>query len=101
MRAKLIACLLILSGTGIAYAQDVVIAPEQETVIREYVVKEKAAPAELPADVTVSVGTVLPETVELHAVEVPDMETKYSYVIVDGQTVLVDPGTRKIVHIMK
>lgn len=95
------ASLLIISGTGIAFAQDVIIAPEQETVIREYVVKEQVAPAELPADVQITVGTMLPDTVELHAVEVPDMETKYSYVVVNGQTVLVEPGTRKIIHILK
>lgn len=93
--------LLVISGTGLALAQDVIIAPEQETVIREYVVREKVAPVELPPDVQITVGTRVPDTVELHAVEAPDMETRYSYVVVGGQTVLVDPGTRKIVHILK
>ncbi|TIP79244.1 MAG: DUF1236 domain-containing protein, partial [Mesorhizobium sp.] len=37
-----------------------------------------------------------PETVELH--EVPDVE--YRYVVVDNRTVLVDPGTRRIVKII-
>lgn len=101
MKAQLVACLLIVSGAGTALAQDVIIAPEQETVIREYVVKEKVAPIEVPADVQITVGSTLPDTVELHAVEVPDMETRYSYIVVDGQTVLVEPDTRKIVYIMK
>lgn len=48
-----------------------------------------------------AVGTVLPDTVELYAAEVPDIDTKYSHVMIGDQTVLVDPGTRKIVHIMK
>ena len=39
-----------------------------------------------------------PDTVELHAVEVPDV--KYRYVVVGGRTVLVDPDTRKVVHII-
>jgi hypothetical protein len=93
--------MLIVAGTGASFAQDVVIAPEQQTVIREYVVKQKVAPAELPADVHITVGSTLPDTVELHAVDVPDMQTKYSYVVVGGETVLVDPGTRKIVYVMK
>ncbi len=91
--------LLLLGGAGFAIAQDVVIAPEQETVIREYVTTQKVAPAEVPADVQITVGSTLPDTVELHTLDVPDV--KYSYVVVDGQTVLVEPDTRKIVHVMQ
>lgn len=35
----------------------------------------------------------------MHTLDVPDV--KYSYVVVGGQTVLVEPETRKIVHIMQ
>ncbi|MFU0505953.1 DUF1236 domain-containing protein [Pseudaminobacter sp. NGMCC 1.201702] len=101
MKIQLAAGLLIVASASTAFAQDIIIAPEQETVIREYVVREKVAPIELPGDVQVTVGTVLPETTELQAVEAPDIDTQYSYIVVDGQTVLVDPGTRKIIHIMK
>jgi hypothetical protein len=93
-----VAGLLLLGGAGLAAAQDVVIAPEQETVIREYVTKQQVAPAEVPADVQVTVGSTLPDTVELHTLDVPDV--KYSYVVVGGKTVLVEPDTRKIVHVM-
>jgi hypothetical protein len=75
-----------------------VIAPEQETVIREYVQKKPIASIDLPG-VELNIGSTLPETVELHALDVPDV--KYQYVVVGGQTVLVEPETRKIVHIMK
>jgi hypothetical protein len=94
-----VAGLLLLGGAGFAVAQDVVIAPEQETVIREYVTTQKVAPAEVPADVQITVGSTLPDTVELHTLDVPDV--KYSYVVVGGQTVLVEPDTRKIVHIIQ
>ncbi|WP_353641707.1 DUF1236 domain-containing protein [Mesorhizobium sp. WSM2239] len=94
-----VAGLLLLGGAGFAIAQDVVIAPEQETVIREYVTTQKVAPAEVPADVQITVGSTLPDTVELHTLDVPDVN--YSYVVVGGQTVLVEPDTRKIVHIMQ
>jgi hypothetical protein len=87
---------LLLAGVGAAAAQDVIIAPEQETVIREHVKKQPLASVELPG-VELNIGSTLPETVELH--EVPDVE--YRYVVVDNRTVLVDPGTRKIVKIIE
>jgi hypothetical protein len=87
---------LLLAGIGAASAQDVIIAPEQETVIREYVEKQPLASVELPG-VELNIGSTLPDTVELH--EVPDVE--YRYVVVDNQTVIVDPGTRKIVKIIR
>jgi hypothetical protein len=84
----------LLLGTGATLAQDVVITPERETVIREYVHKKPLASIELPG-VELNVGTPLPETVELYEIEAPDIE--YRYVVVDGRTVLVDPETRQIV----
>ncbi|WP_425374572.1 DUF1236 domain-containing protein [Mesorhizobium waimense] len=86
----------LLAGVGAAAAQDIIIQPEQETVIREYVHKRPLASVKL-LGVELNVGTALPDTVELH--EVPNV--KYRYVVVDNQTVLVDPGTRKIVKIIQ
>ena len=88
--------LLLVAGVGAAAAQDVVIQPEQETVIKEYVHKQPLASVKLPG-VEFNVGTALPNTVELH--EVPNV--KYRYVVVDNQTVVVDPHTRKIVKIIQ
>jgi hypothetical protein len=96
----LAACLFALA-TSAASAQSVVIQPEQETVIREYVVQQNVEPIEVPADVTIEVGATFPETVELHMIEAPDVEVEYRYVVVDGRTVLVEPETREIVHIIE
>lgn len=82
-----------------AAAQDVVVAPEQETVIKECVTIQKTASVEEAADVQITVGSTLPDTVELHTLDVPDV--KYSYVVVGGQTVLIEPETRKIVHVIR
>ncbi|RWP41363.1 MAG: DUF1236 domain-containing protein [Mesorhizobium sp.] len=90
------AAAFLLASVGAVAAQDVIIAPEQETVIREYVKKQPLASVELPG-VELNIGSTVPETVELH--EVPDVE--YRYVVVDNRTVLVDPGTRKIVKIIQ
>ena len=42
-------------------------------------------------------GASLPETVELR--EIPDYE--YRYVYVNGQPVLVEPSSRRIVYVMR
>ncbi|MBZ9894539.1 MULTISPECIES: DUF1236 domain-containing protein [unclassified Mesorhizobium] len=88
------AALLLLAGVGAVAAQDVVITPEQDTVVRQYVKKQPLASVNL-LGLELNVGTALPDTVELH--EVPNV--KYRYVVVDNRTVLVDPSTRKIVKV--
>ncbi|AGB45380.1 DUF1236 domain-containing protein [Mesorhizobium sp. ESP6-5] len=91
-----VAAVLLLAGVGAAAAEDVVIQPEQETVIKEYVHKQPLASVKVPG-VELNVGTALPDTVELH--EVPNV--KYRYTVVDDRTVIVDPSTRKIVKIIQ
>ncbi|WP_404924867.1 DUF1236 domain-containing protein [Mesorhizobium sp. ORM16] len=88
------AALLLLAGVGAVAAQDVVITPEQDTVVRKYVKKQPLASVNL-LGLELNVGTALPDTVELH--EVPNV--KYRYVVIDNRTVLVDPSTRKIVKV--
>lgn len=92
-----LAALILASSAGLAGAQTVVIQPEQETVIREYVKKKPLASISIPG-VELNVGTSVPDTVELHTIEAPNVS--YRYVVVDGRTVLVDPGTRKIVRVL-
>jgi hypothetical protein len=97
---KLLAGLLLVGGTGLAAADEVVITPEQDTVIKQHIVKQHVEEVAPPADVELSVGSTLPDTVELRPLNVPDIQTQYEYVVVGGRTVLVDPGTRKIVHVI-
>ncbi|TGP69375.1 DUF1236 domain-containing protein, partial [bacterium M00.F.Ca.ET.227.01.1.1] len=66
--------LLLLAGMGAAAAQDVIIEPQQETIIREYVHKQPLASVKLPG-VELNVGTALPDTVELR--EVPNVKYRY------------------------
>lgn len=95
---KLLAAAAFAMIAGSSYAQTVVIEPAQETAIREYVASHKVAPVEL-SEVEVTVGAVLPEAVELHAIEAPDIT--YSYVLVGDQTLVVEPETREIIHIIR
>jgi len=92
-----LAGLVLAAGTGIAAAQTVLIQPEQEVVIREYVQKQPLASIDLPG-IELNIGTRLADEVELHAIDVPDV--RYRYVVVGGRTVLVEPDTRQIVHII-
>ncbi|RWE66017.1 DUF1236 domain-containing protein [Mesorhizobium sp.] len=89
--------LAMLAGIGVATADQVIITPEQQTVVREYVQRHPLASISL-LGVELNVGSTLPETVELHPIDVPDVE--YRYVVVDDRTVLVDPGTRRIVQVI-
>lgn len=81
-------------------AQTVVIAPEQRTVIKDYVMKEKIRPYRLQSRVTV--GATLPADVEL----APVPETwgpafrPYRYVYTGDDVVLVEPSTRRVVHVI-
>jgi hypothetical protein len=82
--------LALLAGSGAAQAQAVVIEPQQETVIKEYVTKHKVTSAEVP-NVKIAVGTALPESVELHTIDAPNVT--YRYININGTTALVDPGS--------
>jgi hypothetical protein len=45
-----------------------------------------------------NIGSTIPDTVELYKVE--DPKVTYSYTVVGGKTYVVEPGTRKIVHVL-
>ena len=83
-----------------AWAQTVVVAPEQRTAIKQYVVKEKVRPFKLQSRVTV--GATLPADVEL--APVPEIWgptfRPYRYVYTGDDVVLVDPSSRRVVEII-
>ena len=63
--------------------------------VRTYVTSNEGEPVYLDGEVVVGAG--LPETVTLR--EIPDYE--YRYVYLNGQPVLVEPATRRIVYVMR
>jgi hypothetical protein len=95
---------VMLFGVSSALSQAVIeFTPEQERTIYSTVI---AAPVRTapPADLRVAVGSELPDTVELMevpaAVEVPAAR-RLRYTVVNRQVVLVDPGTRRIVRVIR
>jgi hypothetical protein len=86
---------------GVGPAETIVIQPEQRTVIREYVVKERMAPVRVKE--RISVGAPLPNDVELMTVPPtwgPGL-SKYRYIYSDDRVYLVEPSNRTVIQIIE
>lgn len=92
--ARAVTGAIVAGPTVIDPAQQVVIAPPPQ--VGTYVVSNPVDPIYLEGEVVVGAG--LPETVQLRPV--PDYST-YRYVYVNGQPVLVDPASRRIVYVYR
>jgi len=90
-----LAVTILLAGTAFATAQTVIVTPEQEVVVREYV-KTNPVVVERPSNFELVIGAIIPDILKPGALA----DNKYQYVVMDGRTVLIDPQTRKVVHIM-
>lgn len=79
------------------------VKPEERTVIKDYVVKEKVRPEAIKEEVTI--GAPVPADVELQPVpeeiyaRVPEAR-RYQYFDWNGRVVFVDPDSRKVVQIV-
>jgi hypothetical protein len=75
------------------------IAVEQRPAFREYVVRERVPTYTIPDRVIV--GGVLPEA-GITYYDVPQTygATPYRYTVVNGQTVLVEPRSRRVVQVI-
>ena len=100
MKALYVAGLAAALLTTQAFAQAVVISPEQRTTIKEYVVKEKIRPHKMQSRVTV--GATLPADVELAPVPQawgPSFGS-YRYIYTGDDVVLVDPSSRRVIDVI-
>jgi hypothetical protein len=75
------------------------IAVEQRPAFREYIIRERVPTYTIPDRVIV--GGVLPEA-GITTYDVPQTygATPYRYTVVNGQTVLVEPRTRRVVQVI-
>jgi hypothetical protein len=84
---------------GVVIEDDAGITVEQRPAFREYVVRERIPNYAIPDRVVV--GTVLPETgVTYYDVPQTFGATPYRYTVVNGETVLVEPRSRRIVQVI-
>lgn len=93
--------LFLAGGISLAAAETIIITQEQQPVVKQYIVKQHVAPVELPSDYDLQIGAPLPEDVELHQLEAPDMPAQYEYVVVGNRTLIVDPETREVIQILE
>jgi Protein of unknown function (DUF1236) len=92
----------VVRGSGVV-VQDVDsggIAVDQRPAFREYVIRERVPTYTIPDRVIV--GGVLPEA-GITYYDVPQTygPTTYRYTVVNGQTVLVEPRTRRVVQVVE
>jgi uncharacterized protein YraI len=80
---------------GLAVGGAIGDAAEPPPRVRSYITQNRLEPVYLKREVVV--GTGIPETVAIR--EIPDYEYRYAYV--NDRPVLVDPGTRRIVYVMR
>ncbi|MCK1742151.1 DUF1236 domain-containing protein [Bradyrhizobium sp. 139] len=75
------------------------IAVEQRPAFRDYVVEQRVPPFHIPDRVTV--GATLPDA-GITYYDVPQRfgATTYRYTVVNGETVLVEPRSRRIVEVL-
>lgn len=95
-----LAATLLLAGTAMAAAQTVVVTPEQETVIRQYVTTNPIV-VERPSNFELVVGAIVPDILKPGELAENTLTTRYQYVVMDGRTVLIEPQTRRVVHIIE
>jgi hypothetical protein len=76
------------------------LAPQEQVAVRQYVVRQSVPSVRVQEQVVV--GAPLPQTVQLHAIPADvGVQTQYRYSVVNDQTVLVDPSTRRVVQVLQ
>jgi hypothetical protein len=78
------------------------IEPADETQMREFIVKEHRTSIVPPAGFTVTTGAVLPDSVNLYSFPTDQRwGGHYEYTVIGDQPVVVDPGTRKVIEVIR
>jgi hypothetical protein len=89
----------IVRGGSVVVGDNEGITVDQRPAFREYVVRERVPTFTIPDRIVV--GAVLPEA-GITYYDVPQTygSTPYRYTVVNGQTVLVEPRSRRIVQLV-
>jgi hypothetical protein len=101
-----VAALALTTGAALATSttttttRETTVTTDQQAKIKTYIAKEKPAAVTAPSGVTVSVGSTLPEAVELRTFPT-DVGVTQRYTVIGGRTVLVEPSTRKIIQVIE
>ena len=89
----------VVGGSTVVNGEHEGIASDRRSAFREYIVRERVPNYTISERVIV--GTVLPETgVTYYDVPQSFGATPYRYTVVSGQTILVEPRSRRIVQVV-
>jgi Protein of unknown function (DUF1236) len=90
----------VVRGPAVVVDENGGIAVEQRPAFRQYVVRERVPNYTIPDRVVV--GGVLPEAGVVYY-DVPQTfgATPYRYTVVNGETVLVEPRSRRIIQVLE
>jgi hypothetical protein len=87
------------STTTTTTTQQTTVTNEQQSRIKAYVTKQRPRAVTAPSGFTVTTGAVLPEAVELESFPA-DVGVNYRYTVIGDRTVVVEPGTRRIIEVI-
>jgi hypothetical protein len=89
----------VRGGSGVVIGDHEGITVEQRPAFREYVERERVPTYTIPD--RIAVGGVLPDAgITYYDVPQSYAATPYRYTVVNGQTVLVEPRSRRIVQVI-
>jgi hypothetical protein len=89
----------VAGGSTVVIGEHEGIAVDQRPAFREYIVRERVPNYTISERITV--GAVLPEAgVTYYDVPQSFGMTPYRYTVVNGQTILVEPRSRRIVQVV-
>ena len=87
-------------GNTVVITESDGIGPDQRPAFREYVIRQQVPAFTMPERVVV--GSVLPEAgITYYGVPQTFGQTTYRYTVVNGETVLVEPRSRRIVQVVE
>ena len=86
---------------GPATVSSTTITTDQQAKVKAYVAKEKVKSVAVPSGFTVQSGATLPASVEIRTFPADVGVKQYSYAVVGDRTVLVEPGSRRIVQVIQ
>lgn len=76
------------------------VEPEVRTKVKQYVTTHRGKSVTAPAGVEIRAGATLPESIEIQSFPAEVGVTRYRYVSMGDRTVLVEPGSRKIIEVI-
>ena len=94
---------VVVPGPGVTTAPDFDLEPDQEVVVREYIIRRRPTLIE-PENMVIRPGSIIPGYVELEPFEdapVPSLRRFAYFVSPNNKIVVVDPATRQVVRILE